>query len=165
MKLFIKQSKEGYEERFLVLDEQGKIQYRVMGERERKNSILSIQDEEGRQLLTIRQRDYMIVTGYILSVPEASGATLIQNMYNGHTLLRVCGARWRFRGNLSMRNFDVLDEGGYVRMTHCKRWGPWGDGYEINVAAGKYERLCVGIALCIDNQVQSDGGTVVAINS
>lgn len=164
MRLIIKQCKQDYRARFLVLDESGEEKYHVLGEQKSRGGTLYVQVGES-VLAQVRQRRFLFFTGYGIFLAGINCATVIQNLYNLHTMLRVSGVDWSVRGDIRTHNFDLVDRVGQVVMTHAKRWGVWGEGYEINLFCPEYEMICLCIALCIDWVVPVDGATVVAINS
>lgn len=165
MRLIIIQDKEDYRACFRVLDGSGEEKYRVTGERNQKGATLCVQDRQSVVMAMLRQRNFLFLSGYSISVSGNNCASVIQNLYSMRTLLRVRGADWSLRGDLRLRSFDVLDENHSVVMSHAKRWGVWGDGYELNIFRPECELLCLCIALCIDYAVPLEEGSVVAINS
>lgn len=164
MRLIIKRCKQDYRARFLILDELGGEKYHVLGEQKSRGGALFVMNGE-REMAQIRQRGFLFFTGYGISIAGIRCATVIQNLYNLHTMLRISGVDWSLRGDIHARNFDLVDREGKIIMTHAKRWGMWGDGFEIIVSRPEYELVCLCVALCIDWVIPMDGSTVVAINS
>lgn len=65
------------------------------------------------------------------------------------------GKRWRFRGNATIRSFDILNENSQVIMTHGRCWGTHGDCYAMELKDPSRALLCLCVAVAIDSTVQS----------
>lgn len=164
MKLFISQTSQAGAALFLVRDELGLPQYHVTDRCQGAGEYLDVKDEEQRLLACIRRRELLFMTGYLITVAGRDSATVIQSLSNGRLLLRCVGKHWRLRGDVRTREFDLVDEEERIRMVHCKRWGTWGDGYELNITYPEDVLLCLCVALCVDCTVTGDGETAIAIN-
>lgn len=64
--------------------------------------------------------------------------------------VRILGKRWRFRGSLLVRSFDIVNEISQVVMTHGKCWGTAGDCYAVEIANPENVPLCLCIAALLD---------------
>ncbi|MDP4119637.1 MAG: hypothetical protein Q8876_01065, partial [Bacillota bacterium] len=61
------------------------------------------------------------------------------------------GISWHIRGDLLTKNYDIVDIDNSVIMSHCVRWGQFGDGYEINILSENREILCLCVAICLNH--------------
>lgn len=64
--------------------------------------------------------------------------------------VRIRGKRWRFRGSLLSRSYDILNEIPQVVMTHGKCWGMEGDCYAVEIAGPENIPLCLCLAVLLD---------------
>lgn len=77
-----------------------------------------------------------------------------------HHSVRFKGVRWRFRGNLITRSFDILDDEkmnpAKTIMTHGRCWNCQRECYAITIPEEKDVPLALCVAVAIDSTVMSD---------
>jgi uncharacterized protein YxjI len=159
MRLFLTQCTAAGDARFLVLDELGKIRFRVT---QRGNSAgsFAVMDESGLCVARILQKSLLKYVRGLVTLPGSEPFTVAQNL-GAKPALRIGGWNVRVRGDFLQRNFDLLDPRGNLIMTHCPRWGVWGDGYEVTVAEPGQAVCCLCVAVCVD-AVASGGEGIAA---
>jgi len=73
--------------------------------------------------------------------------------------VRFRGVRWRFRGSLVTRSFDVVEELPHsharVVMTHGRCWNGSGDCYAVTVARAEDVPLALCVAVAVDSSAQN----------
>ena len=164
MKRYLKQVVGSGALQFLVLDEQQKILYRAVREAEAHRAWIRLFNQEERCVAYVRQTWFLMLELHTLTVGGCEYARLLQTTAMAPTQeIKILGPTWSFRGNLLLRNFDVIDVDHTVVMSHCKRWGAWGDGYEINVANPEFELACLCLALCLDYKNMDSEGQVAPV--
>ena len=64
--------------------------------------------------------------------------------------VRIRGKRWRFRGDMLTRSFDILNTADQVVMTHGKCWSMARDCYAIDISDEENVPLFLCLAAIID---------------
>lgn len=67
--------------------------------------------------------------------------------------VKIHGRRWRFRGSVLTRSFDLIDESQQVVMTHGRCWWVGGECYALEVSDPEKAAICLCIAAVIDATV------------
>lgn len=139
---------------FTILDSQGNAAYEVTGKG----------NPFGRRFLLV-DRDHNIagrISGVRISntvqYSAAAGGERMRVSINCDSLrcpVRIKGKRWRFRGSILTRSFDVLDESSKTVMTHGKCWRAADDCYGIEISPSESVPLCLCLAVMIDCTIPS----------
>lgn len=138
---------------FQILDEQGRQQYFVDGRALSFGDKLSFQDNNGTELMFIRQR--LLALGQTYEITRG-GQTLAVVKKKLFTLLRA-----RFfvdvpgpddleaQGNFLQHEY-AFSKGGQKVATVSKRWISWTDTYGIEIEPGQDDLLILACAVVID---------------
>ena len=167
MKRYVKQSVEEGSSRFVILDEQGKESYRVTGRFTTAGSLLFLEDALEQTKAKIRQTNLLLAVRYAISVTGRSKSIFLTQslpVAGATPILHLSGVDWRFRGDLLQQNFDFIQVDGSLVFSHCKRWGEWGDCYEVNIELPQWEIPSLCVSICLDNMVPGTGGVVPVAN-
>lgn len=78
--------------------------------------------------------------------------------------IRFRGVPWRFRGNILIRSFDILDAQSRVVMTHGRCWGMrGGECYGIAISDADRAPLCLCAAAIVDSVVLGGASSFVTV--
>lgn len=146
---------------FVVLNSCGQPIYEVTGEFSSFGRRFFLLDEERNVVGRISS---VRITGSSQYSVSAGGerARVSVNVASARRPVVIRGKRWRFRGSLLLRSFDIVEEAHQaVVMTHGRYWGMAGDCYAVEVAEPEHGPLCLCLAVIIDCTV-TDGRTVPA---
>lgn len=149
---------------FSVLDSCGQLAYEVTGEYTSFGSryILRIPDGTAAARLTgvnlPESFQYSAVNGIrrirIRIKPTAA-----------HKAVQFKGARWRFRGSILTRSFDIVEDPPHgpplVVMTHSRCWSKQGDCYAVNILRGADTALALCAAIAVDCSIL--GGCITPV--
>ena len=66
--------------------------------------------------------------------------------------VKIKGVRWRFRGDVLTRSFDITDGSGKIIMTHGRCWDMGGICYAVDIHNDMCAdaELCLSIAIAVD---------------
>lgn len=69
-----------------------------------------------------------------------------------HQPVKMKGIRWKFRGDVIMRTFDITDESGKIIMTHGRCWNMNSNCYAVEIHSDVCAdaELCLSIAIVVD---------------
>lgn len=62
-----------------------------------------------------------------------------------HQPVKIKGVRWRFRGDVLTRTFDITDESGRIMMTHGRCWNMGSICYAVDI----HNDVCTDTELCL----------------
>jgi uncharacterized protein YxjI len=97
------------------------------------------------------------ISGAVQYSAAAGGKRL--NVAVNHTSVRrpvrIRGKRWRFRGNMITRSFDIVNAADQVVMTHGKCWNMARDCYAIDISDEENTLLFLCLAAIIDLTISS----------
>ncbi len=151
---------------FLIYDETGKVCYRVIQSKKPAGAVLLVTDSRGAVVAKIKQRVFPLIIRYGIS--PAAGKNLsvtLRISTNGiPQQLVLGGVTWHFRGDLVLRNFDVIDVDSSVLLSHQKCWKDRMDCFTVEIRQPAFEVPLLCICLCVDFTTEGDINAVVAIN-
>jgi uncharacterized protein YxjI len=144
----MKQKVFSWKDKFFVKDEGETDRYYVEGEVFTLGKKLHVYDAEQREVAFIRQKVWSFLPRYYI---EIGGETI--EIVKEFTLLkprfRFEGLPWTMQGDFWAHEYTMLD-GERVVMQLSKKWLTWGDTYELDIADGGDELLCLCVALTVD---------------
>lgn len=146
---------------FVVLNSSGRPVYEVTGEFSSFGRRFFLLDAERNVVGRISSVHISSVCRYSIS----AGGERVRVSVNPSSARRpvaIRGKRWRFRGSLLLRSFDVVDESRQaVVMTHGRCWEMGGNCYAVEIAEPEYGPLCLCLAVVVDCTVP--GGHTVPV--
>lgn len=154
MKLYIKQKVFSFVDDFTVRDEQGLDRYRVKGEFFSLGHRLHIYDEQGAEVAYIQQKLMSLMGRFIVYIGGEEAAQVVREFSLLKPSYRIEGLPWRLEGDFFSHEYTLTD-GPRQLMTISKQWFTWGDSYELNIAEGINELLCLAIVLAVDSENES----------
>lgn len=161
MNLYLKQDTGANAGLFTVYDSCGRIRYSLKGDAQTLGGRLFLRDGNGAEVARITHMGLAGISRYTITVGEKEHARILQNLASAKTPFRLRGIPWRFRGDMAMRTFDVVDASDAVIMSHGRCWESSGECFALDVTRGEDAVLCICIAAVIDSSAQS--GSAVAL--
>ena len=165
MKFFLKQSTET-KALFTVSDSLGKQVYEVTGSISSLSQRFSLRGEDGNEAakiscvhLTPEIAQYSVCVGDGKGEKEKARVSV-----NPSARLRpvaIRGVKWRFRGSVLTRSFDLVDAESHTVMTHGRCWNTHGDCYAVEISEEPDTLLCLSIAVIVDSTVVSGVPTAI----
>lgn len=156
MQFFLKQST-GTECLFTVSDALGRQVYEVTGSFSSLGRRFFLKDETGAEAAKILCVRLARTTQYSVCVGSGKGerekARVAVNPEALHRPVSIRGVKWRFRGSVATRSFDVVDEQPRAVMTHGRCWNAGADCYAVEVFREEDALLCLCIAVIVDSTV------------
>jgi len=163
MKLYIKQKVFSWRDKFAVKDAYQCDRWFAQGEIFTFGRKLHVFDASGSEVAFIRQKLLTFLPRYYI---EMGG--MVYEFVKEFTLLRpkytIRNLDWMINGNFWEHEYAVSNSRGDV-MRISKAWLSWGDFYELNIADGQDELLCLCVALAIDCITADASGTAVSTTS
>ncbi len=148
MKLFIKNEDVRNKPGFKIYDCDGNdihsvsIDYTVLGIK------IDVFNFHLKRISKIRERGFYFNRTYKILTGDQKIKLLLQ-VKGSSILATIIGCPFSIQGDLSKKEFSILDENKTVLMEHkCKK--NVSTYYELDIKSEDYELLCVCIALCID---------------
>lgn len=145
MKLFLRRNVSADNNIFSVFDEQGFEKYNIVSKKANSNSDFAIQNTDGQAVCRIRRLPVAGTNIYLFKADKKRIAfirTLIADGIKCH----YYGNNWHVIGNISAKNFSVVDVDNSLIATHKKVMSD----YELNIFDSKNEMFCIATSLCID---------------
>ena len=143
MKLFLRRNVSADNNIFSVFDEQGFEKYNIVSKKANSNSDFAIQSTDGQALCRIRRLPVAGTNIYVFKADKKRIAficTLIANGIKCH----YYGNNWHVIGNISAKNFSVVDVDNSLIATHKKVMSD----YELNIFDSKNEMFCMWQTYC-----------------
>lgn len=138
---------------FSVLDSCGQLVYEVTGEYTSFGSRYILRTPDG----TAAARLTGVTLPESFQYSAANGIRRIRIKVKptaAHRAVQFKGARWRFRGSILTRSFDIVEDQLHrppvVVMTHGRCWSGQGDCYAVNIMRGADVALALCVAIAID---------------
>lgn len=138
---------------FSVLDACGELVYEVTGEYTSFGSRFVLRSPGGQAAARL--------TG--INLPESFQYSVVSGIRRirikvkpsaAHKPVQFKGARWRFRGSVLTRSFDIIEENprgqSLVVMTHGRCWNGHGDCYAVNILRASDVPLALCAAIAVD---------------
>ncbi len=138
---------------FSVLDSLGKTAYEVTGEYTSFGSRYVLRGPGGAA--AARLNGVNLPGSFRYSAAAGSRRIRIKIKPDSvHRPVQFKGARWRFRGSVTTRSFDVVEDlphgRPFVVMTHSRCWNGHGDCYAVTVAREADVALALCVAVAVD---------------
>lgn len=151
---------------FLIYDEKGEVCYRVTKSKKPAGAVLLVTDQRGEIAAKIKQRVFPPIIRYGISPSEGKNLSVtLRISSNGiPQQLVLGGVTWRFRGDLVLRNFDLIDVDSSVLLCHQKCWKDRMDCFTVEVHQPAFQVPLLSVCLCVDFIAEGDINAVVAIN-
>lgn len=149
MKLYLKKDTSDVNSRFVVLDELCKEKYYVVQSAGYNFHNLDIIDLGFNRVCKIRTMPLPLVYSHTITDKNDAIRLLVSKSYN-RPLAYYYGISWRIRGNLILKNYEIVDNDNTVLLSHFNRWSMNEKGYELNVEDESRELLLIASAVCID---------------
>lgn len=148
---------------FDVYDTGGTLLYFAEGEWGTFGGKLYLRSANGEECAKISCVGIHGLCKYSITVGEKEWMRVTQNMAAGQEL-KLSKTDLVLRGDPAARCFDLVDEGGKVRMTHAPCWSAMGDGYGIHIEYPQDVPVCLCLAVIIDSAALCGPGCVVPAN-
>jgi len=162
MKLYIKQKVFSWRDKFAVKDEYQCDRWFAQGEIFTFGRKLRVYDASGSEVAFIRQKLWSFLPRYYIEI-----GGMVYEFVRELSLLRprytIRNLDWVINGNFWEHEYAVSDSRGDV-MRISKAWLSWGDFYELDIADGQDELLCLCVTLAIDC-ITADNTSAVASSS
>lgn len=155
MRLVMIRDLSGVEKRFLIYDESGNLIYRVTGSYDDVGSTLILWDEEGKKSVTAVQRNPV---KYVYSV-QLEGIPVLKIFRRIRYIYPCCkifDVGWRIKGNLQIQEYEVAGTHGEIVFSQKKIWTSRGEGFELRIYAPHYQKICLGIAMVLNDTIPAD---------
>lgn len=156
MRFFLKQST-GTESLFIVSDSCGRQVYEVTGSFSSLGRRFSLRDENGNEAAKISCVRLAQTAQYSVCVGTGKGekekARVTVNPSAARRPVSIRGVKWRFRGSVLTRSFDLVDAESHTVMTHGRCWNAAGDCYAAEIPGESDVLLCLSVAVIIDSTV------------
>lgn len=156
MRFFLKQCT-GTESLFIVSDSCGRQAYEVTGEASSLGRRFFLRDGAGNEAVKITCVRLSTAAQYSVCVGKGKGegerVRLTVNPSAPRRPVSIRGVKWRFRGSMLTRSFDLVDSDSHTVMTHGRCWNKSGDCYAVEIPQESDVLLCLSIAVIIDSTV------------
>lgn len=152
---------------FAVLDSCGNPAYRVAGEPTSLGCRYTLRGEDGSSAARMSGVTFPSDVHYSISAGSRHILVTVRPEAS-HRAVRFKGVRWRFRGNILVRSFDIVEdrppEQPRVIMTHGRCWNRHGDCYAIEIPCGADVPLALCTAVAVDCAVVGGCVSPVPVN-
>lgn len=135
---------------FTVVQPDGTLCFRIMGEKNPFIGKLALQDPAGRECARVHRVGTPSLSYHTIWEAERKRAVLTRNLGAPKLPYRLYSIGWRFRGDCFSGNFDVVDRHGRVVMTHGLCWHGGQEQACVETFRGE-EALCLCIAAVVDS--------------
>ena len=160
MKLYLKRTSAETGALFLVFGENGKIVYRIAGDRSPFLDTICV-IYEGKVAAKIQRVGAVTLSKYNVFVDGTKRFGMIQEFAGTCPRFLFQGVRWKLRGDMALRSFDLIDVDGSVLMTHGRCWSACGDCYGLSFFYEELVLPCLCAAVVVDSLAQNGGRAVV----
>lgn len=150
MILYLKQSTEPGNLLFHVMDELGHPCYQVFIKKYRFGKRIDIETMEQEKIAYIQCMSFSKILRGSIFVNGRKRLTLLCSFAAYEPLFKINGQTWVFRGDVLLRNFDVVDVDRTVIFIHGKQWTPQaGNGYTLQIEQTEFaiESLCISVVI------------------
>ena len=136
MKFYINQST-GTDALFTIIDSVGQSVYCVTGDTTSIGSKYYLLDKGKSQVARISKVGFPTISKYTITIDD--------------NMIKIKGKKWRFRGDLLTRSYDLIDTDSSVIMTHGRCWNENGDCFAVDILDESNVILCLCIAVILDS--------------
>ena len=150
MKFYINQST-GTDALFTIIDSVGQSVYCVIGDTTSIGSKYYLVDKDKNQVARISKVGFPTISKYTITIDDNDKAHVTQNLASSHNMIKIKGKKWRFRGDLLTRSYDLIDTDSSVIMTHGRCWNENGDCFAVDILDESNVILCLCIAVILDS--------------
>lgn len=138
---------------FSVMDGNGRPVYRVTGDSLALGSKVCFLDQNELEVARVFSVGLAAIAKYSVMVGEKERARVTWNLRSERQPIKIKGVKWRFRGDLITRSYDLVDEDAAVVLTHGRCWNRMGDCYAVEVAKGENALIGLCISVILDSTV------------
>lgn len=151
---------------FLVYNEKGDVSYRVTARQKPAGASLLLTDHSGTEAAKIKQRIFPPFVRYGISPTEGKNlsVTLRISVGGAPQQLVLGGVTWKLRGDLVLRNFDLIDVDSSVLLSHQKCWKDRMDCFMVEIPQPAFQIALLSVCLCVDFTAEGDPSAVAATN-
>ena len=141
----------GAEMVFTVLNPEGCPAYTVRAEASALRRLFLLVDGSGAVAAKIMCIRISSVFQYTVFADKKHVLVTVDTNSNKQPV-KLKGVKWKFRGDVITRAFDMTDESGKVIMTHGRCWNMNGVCYAVDIQSDVCAdtELCLGIAIAVD---------------
>ncbi|MEE0252690.1 MAG: hypothetical protein UEE41_04765 [Acutalibacteraceae bacterium] len=157
MILYLKQSTEPGNLLFHVMDEWGHPCYQVLIDKHRFGKYIYIETTEREKVADIHCMGFSKILRSSILINGRKRMTLLCSFVASEPLFKINGQTWVFRGDVLLRNFDVVDVDRTVIFIHGTQWmSQSGNGYILQIEQPEFalESLCLSVII---DAFSSDG--------
>jgi uncharacterized protein YxjI len=167
MQFYIHQNT-GTETLFIISDCLGQPVYRVKGDSLSIGSKYYLIDNNENEAARIFSVGLSALSKYTIYIDDKERARVILNLTattpkQPIKIKGVKGIRWRFRGDLITRSYDIIDVDSTVIMTHGRCWHTGCDCFAVDVTNKQDVLLSLCIAVIIDSTVIASSAAVLPV--
>jgi uncharacterized protein YxjI len=142
----------GFKTFFLVLNSCGVPVYEIQGDFTPIGCRFYLLDGCRKEIARISGVRLSTTCQYSIS-SQGERVRLTLNVTAPRRAVKLRGIPWRFRGNVLLRSFDILDAQARIVMTHSRCWSVHGDCYAVDIPEPAHVPLCLCVAAIIDSTV------------
>lgn len=135
---------------FHVMDELGNPCYDIGMEKHRLGKRIFIKDVEEQEVAYINCYGFSKMLRCSIFIKGSERLSILCSFVSSEPLFKINGQTWVFRGEVLLRNFDVVDVDRTVIFSHGKQWTPAvGDVYGIQIQQTTFlmESLCIAAVI------------------
>lgn len=144
MKLFIKRDVSVNDSAFTVFDECGKEKYYSLLSNNKSKAKITITDTNNNTVSKIRLIPFFNTETFLIKSDKCN-ITLLVIMSSKGIFCKVYGMNWRINGDITNKNFSILDVDNSVIATHKNSMGY----AEVMVYDKSNELSSIALSLCI----------------
>ncbi|NLJ30130.1 MAG: tubby C 2 [Clostridiales bacterium] len=145
------------------MDSLGQPLYRVTGDSLALGSKICLIDRNELEAARIFSVGLPAIAKYSVLIGEKERVRVTRNLNSSRQPIKIKGVKWRFRGDLITRSYDILDAGSAVVMTHGRCWDHAGDCYAVEVAKQEDVLVCLCLSVILDSTVVSGSAAVLPV--
>ncbi len=145
MKLFLRRNVSAERIIFTVYDAQGFEKYNVVSKKTKAYSGIVIKDLENKIFCKIRRLPVVATNSYVFRTGKKN-ITFVCIPVTNSIKCRFYGINWHVIGNMSLKDFSIVDVDNTVIASHKKALSD----YELNIYNTKDEIISLATAVCID---------------
>ena len=149
MNLYIKQKVFSFKDKFNVFDCNGCVKYVAEGEFFSLGKKLHVKDNNGSEVIFIRQRLVTFLPKYEISVLDSAPVEIIKNLTFFKHEYSIPEWNIKIHGDFFAHEYFV-ERDGYEIARISKEWLSWGDTYNININNPQDELTALACILVVD---------------
>lgn len=147
--LYMKQKVFSWTDRFTIKDAQGNDRYYVEGEFFTWGKKLHVYDSNNQEVAFIRQKVMTWLPRCTVEIDGREVCEIVKKLTLFKQQYVLEGLPWHVEGDIWAHEYNLMNDTDTL-MRVSKHWFTWGDSYEMAIAEGTDELLCLCVVLAID---------------